>query len=127
MAVSMEMSGMDELLAKVEQMGLKVSKVEGVALRAAADPVAADMRSLVRFSKKNEVHIRDDIQISNVKTKAGVKYVDVGPVKTAWRAKFLEFGTVKMTAKPFMGPAYEHNKQNIQKIIQSSIEEALKG
>jgi len=127
MAVDIEMSGMDELLAKVEQMGLKVSKVEGIALKAAAEPVAADMRSIVRVSRINELHIKDDIQISNVKTEAGVKYVEVGPIKTAWRAKFLEFGTSKMTAKPFMGPAYEQNKQNIQKIIQSSIEEALKG
>jgi HK97 gp10 family phage protein len=126
MAVNIEMSGMDELLAKVEEMGLKVSKVEGIALRAAAEPVAADMRSLVKFSNINELHIKDDIQISNIKTEAGVKYVEVGPIKTAWRAKFLEFGTSKMTAKPFMSPAYERNKQNIQKIIQSSIEGALK-
>jgi HK97 gp10 family phage protein len=126
MGASIDLSCMEELLAKVEQMGLKVSTVEGVALKAAAEPVAKDMRSLVKVSNINELHIRDDIQISNVKTKAGLKYIEVAPNKTDWRAKFLEFGTVKMNAQPFMGPAYEQNKQNIPKIIQATIEEALK-
>lgn len=35
----------------------------------------------------------------------------IGPVKKAYWAMFLEFGTSKMAAKPFIRPTYENNKQ----------------
>lgn len=126
MGAELSLEGLDELLAAIEQKGLKVAKVEGVALKAAAEPVAKDMQSLVPISDIQHPHIREDIQISGVKTAGGIKYVTVGPGKeTNWRAKFLELGTSKMAAKPFMGPAYEQNKANITRIIRQTLKEAL--
>lgn len=121
-----ELEGMDELLSKLEAMGNKAGRIEGDALRAAAEPVAAEMQSLVRVSAKNDYHIQEDIEISKVKTKDGIKYIEVGPgKKTNWRAKFLEFGTKNMTAQPFMAPAFEHKKRDIQEIIKKKLREAL--
>lgn len=121
-----QFEGMDELFAKLQEAGNKASRIEADALRAAAEPVAEEMKSLVRVGSKNDTHIRDDIDISGVKTKDGVKYIEVGPgKKTNWRAKFLEFGTSKMPAIPFMGPAFEHKKKDIQEIIKQKLREAL--
>jgi HK97 gp10 family phage protein len=117
---------MSELLDRVKEMGNKASRIENTALKAAAEPVAKAMSENVALSSRNEVHIRNDIQISNIKSKDGVKYVDVGPGKdTNWRAKFLEFGTSKMSARPFMGPAFENNKDKIKEIIKNELRNAL--
>lgn len=121
-----ELSGMDELVAKLQTMSDKAGKIEGDALRAAAEPVAEEMRGLVRVSSANEVHIRDNIEISKVKTKDGIRYIEIGPgKKTSWRAKFLEFGTSKMQAYPFVQPAGEHKFKEAQEIISKKIKEAL--
>ncbi|MHB1651392.1 MAG: HK97-gp10 family putative phage morphogenesis protein [Desulfitobacteriaceae bacterium] len=123
---NIKLVGMDDLMTKLQAMGDKASRIEGDALRAAAEPVAEEIKSLVRFGSKNDVHIRDDIEISKVKTKDGIKYIEVGPgKKTNWRAKFLEFGTKNMTAIPFMAPAYEHKKREVTEIISRKIREAL--
>lgn len=121
-----ELQGMDELLSRLEAMNTKASRIENDALKAAAEPLKAEMESLVRVSPKNDYHIKEDIQISSVKTKDGVKSIEVGPgKKTNWRAKFLEFGTSKMTAIPFMAPAFEHKKREIQETIKQKLREAL--
>lgn len=126
MPVEIDITGLQEIIDKIEAMGKQGVKIQNEALKAAADPVAKDMASLVNVSTINELHIRDDIKISNVKTQNGRKVILVGPGnKTNWRAKFLELGTSKMSAKPFMAPAYEKNKENIKAIIKQKLKEGL--
>ncbi len=36
--------------------------------------------------------------------------MEVGPDKEGWYGKFVEFGTVKMKANPFMARGYENSK-----------------
>jgi len=126
MAAELELEGLDALLTRLEQVSVKASRVENQALKAAAEPVADEMKSLVHVSSLEHIHIRDDIQVSGVKTKDGVKYVEVGPGKaTNWRAKFLEWGTAKMQAEPFVQPPYEHKQQEVIEIMKQKIREAL--
>ena len=126
MSTEVNITGMQELLDKLEAMGRKGASIENEALRAAADPVAKDMKSLVKVSTTNHMHIRDDIEISKIKTKAGVRFIEIGPgIKTNWRAKFLEFGTSKASAHPFIQPAFEKNKRNVIEIIKNKLREGL--
>jgi len=126
MASDMELQGMDELLQTLQSIDRNVSKIENNALKASAQPVAEEMRDLVVVSSIDHEHIRDDIQVSGIKSNEGVKYVEIGPgKKTNWRAKFLEFGTSKMPAKPFVQIAYEHKKQDAVQIIAQEIREEL--
>lgn len=126
MAAEIELQGLDDLLNQLQQICDKAGRVENKALKAAAQPVADEMKSLVRVSSIDHQHIRDDIQISGVKTKGGLKYIEIGPGKeTNWRAKFLEWGTSKMQAKPFAQPAYEHKKKDVIEIMKQTIAEAL--
>ena len=41
-------------------------------------------------------------------------------------ARFIEFGTAKMAAKPFLRPAYDENKQKAVEAIKDRIEKRLK-
>lgn len=126
MTVEIDMTGLQELVDKIEAMGKQGAKVQNEALKKAAEPVAKDMASLVNVSTINELHIKNDIKVSNVKTQNGRKVILVGPgKKTNWRAKFLELGTSRMAAKPFMAPAYEKNKENIKAIIKQKLKEGL--
>jgi HK97 gp10 family phage protein len=122
----LQVDGMQELLAKLQVLGDKASRVENQALKVGAEPLAEAIRRNVNVSNRNETHIRDDIQISGVKTKDGVKYVEVGPgMETAWRAKFLEFGTSKMQPYPFMQPAVDETKDEVIHRMKNEIRQAL--
>lgn len=123
----MSVTGMDELLLRLQSLGDGAKRVENRALRAGGQRLAEEMKRHVNVSSRNEVHVRDDIQVSDVKTKGGVKLVEVGVGKaTAWRAKFLEFGTSKMTPRPFVQPAVDTAKDEVLTAIRETIREALK-
>ncbi|WP_242951287.1 HK97-gp10 family putative phage morphogenesis protein [Clostridium kluyveri] len=42
--------------------------------------------------------------------------MDRGDNSEIFYGKFIGFGTSKMSARPFLQPAYEKNKDNIQKL-----------
>ena len=126
MAAEFELQGLDELLNHLQQISDKAGRVENKALKAAAQPVADEMKSLVNVSSIDHLHIRDNIKISGVKSKGGIKYIEIGPGKeTNWRAKFLEWGTSKMPAKPFVQISYEHKKKDVLEIMKQTIAEAF--
>lgn len=124
-----ELEGVDEILNKLQQIGNNISRLENKALRSAAQPVLDDAKSSNSFNDRSG-NLRKGLKISNIKNKEGVKYVLVGVDKSdnskIYYGKFLEFGTSKMPAKPFMQPAYEKNKDNIQKTIAETLKEGLK-
>lgn len=120
--VEMELVGVDELLKQLEQLGRKGSSIENKALKQAGEMMANEME---KEAPVDTGALRDSIEVSNIKTKKGRKRVEVGPSEeTAWRAKFVELGTSKMAADPFMARTYEANKSRAQKII---IDELRKG
>lgn len=112
MSASFDVTGFDDLAKRLQQMGRKGNTALNQALRAGAEPIADAMRENVNVSSRNEVHVRDDITIGRVQTNQdGIKSISIGPsAKTGWRAKFLEFGTSKMTAKPFIQPAIDEER-----------------
>jgi HK97 gp10 family phage protein len=124
MGAEIEISGLNELMANLAKAGANVNRAASIALKAAAEPIADDMRKLVHVSSESHRHIRDDITISPVKKQGDVQYITIGPgPETRWRARFLEFGTSgsgkhKATmAFPFIQPAGEKNKDTVPAII----------
>lgn len=124
-----ELTGVDEILNKLKQIGTNISRLENKALKNAAEPVLEDARATNAFNDKSG-KLRKGLKISNIKKKDGVKYVLVGVDKSdnskIFYGKFLEFGTSKMAARPFLQPAYEKNKDNIQQTIAETLKEGLK-
>lgn len=123
------LEGMQELLDQLNKLGDKASRVENQALKAGAEIVQKEAESLAPRSPETKEHLADNIKISGVKTKDGVKFVEIGPTKgdnsKFFYGKFLEFGTSKMPAQPFMGPAFEKNKGTIMNAMKQVVKRGL--
>jgi HK97 gp10 family phage protein len=100
----MDFEGFDELEDLFENIGKDIEKVDSEALKVGGEIIAKHQREHVDRSEKDHPHIQDNITVSRpLESKDGEKYVAVGPnKKVAWRAKFLEFGTSKMSPRPFL-------------------------
>lgn len=122
----LQVSGMEDLLARINALGDAANLVVNQALREAAEPLAEAIRRNVPVSTVEHKHIRDDIQISRVKISGTVRYVEVGPGKdTAWRAKFLEFGTSKMSPRPFMEPSLHESRHKVIEVLRDALKRGL--
>ena len=126
---NIELSGVDEILNKLQKIGANISRFENKALKNAAEPVLDDAKATSAFHDRSG-KLRRGLKISGIKTKDGIKYVLVGVDKSdnseIFYGKFVEFGTTKMSARPFLGPAYEKNKREIVETIKDTLKEGLK-
>lgn len=130
--VGMTVDGFDQVLKAIERMGsLPGERVEGILL-AAALPMAADMssravrsaepRSKDRGKPRPAGHMADSIKPRPVdEERAGIVRVTVGPGRPYYWARFVEFGTSKMPARPFARPAYDDGKEAAALAIQHGL------
>ncbi|MFC0188233.1 HK97-gp10 family putative phage morphogenesis protein [Fictibacillus aquaticus] len=100
----LDFEGFDELEKFFDEVGKDVEKTDKVALKAGGEIIAEAQRELVNRSGKDQDHIQDNIRVSGpTESSDGEKFVSIGPnKKVAWRAHFLEYGTVNMPAYPFI-------------------------
>jgi HK97 gp10 family phage protein len=151
--VTTEIKGLDELQRKLEAMPEKVAK-KGLraALRAGGSIMtsafAAFAPRLTGFLSEHfamKISVRgDDIAGSayvgpdgkmdypdddkgtyRVKTDKRGRARNVGRIAVASVARFLEFGTSKMSARPFMTPAWESHKEIVRDEIIAKLGEAV--
>ena len=118
----MRLEGMENLLAEIEKLGQVGNKIENKALREAGDVVK---ESIVKEVPVRTGKLKASITVSGIKTKDGVKRVEVGPDKDGWYGVFPEFGTVKMKANPFMARGYETSKEEAMSTIEKNLKEGL--
>lgn len=122
-----ELTGVKEILERLQNIGANVGRLENQALKNAAEPVLQDAKTnvLVKTGK-----LKKGLKISNIKKKNGIKYIQVGVDRgdnsEVFYGKFIEFGTSKMAARPFLQPAYEKNKDTIRETIAETLKEGLK-
>lgn len=123
-----ELTGIPSLLSQVRTKSERAANaVERTALRAGGQIMADDMASRVDKSDRNSPHMSENITVSNVRRKDGVKYVLVGPNRrVSFRAHFNEFGTSKMQAKPFIEPAYLAKRDDVLREIAKTLREGLR-
>ena len=119
---NLELEGIENLIAEVEKLGAKGSRIENKALREAGEVMK---EAIKQEAPRKTGTLKESIEVSGVKTKDGVKHVAVGPGKEGYYGKFLEFGTVKMKAKPFMAPGYEKSKERAMEEIEKNLKEGL--
>ena len=117
--MGIDLTGMSELLNRLQSIGGNVKAVEERALyagamvirRAISDAAPTGVKRpqtwQFKAGKKYAIyHLKDNIVVSKVKGTGVIRYIDVGPGKHFFYARFFEFGTVKMDAQPFMEPAF---------------------
>jgi HK97 gp10 family phage protein len=126
MGASFEFEGFEQIQKKLKELGNKAKRVENKAILEGANIVAERMREEVPVSNIDHLHIKDDIEVSKVKRKGGIPSAEVGPGEsTAWRAKFLEFGTVKMSPQPFISRSAKLSKEQVKKAVASELKKGL--
>lgn len=107
-----ELQGVDGMLQSLRaKLGAGADRLENEGLQGAGEIIAEAQKERVARSNKADIHMQDDIKVSRVRRRNGVKFVLIGPgPKTGWRAHFLEYGTKKMSAQPFIYPAFQESK-----------------
>lgn len=124
-----ELRGIDGFVSELrEKFGRASDRVESRILREAAQPMAEAMSDRIdRSDYDYAYHLKDNIKVSHVQRREGVKYVLVGPdKKVSWRARFPEFGTSKMTARPFVEPGYRQEKDATLQRIAEGVRKELR-
>jgi HK97 gp10 family phage protein len=106
--VDVQIKGIDELLKSLHVLPEQIQKNVLVgAIRAGATSISKEMKLLV---PKDTGELQKSIGVVKRKSdNKNVVYFSVTPQvkKGGWIAHFLEFGTSKMSAQPFIRPAYE--------------------
>jgi HK97 gp10 family phage protein len=102
----MNLEGMDELLSRVEDMGQRVEgDVRTRAIRAGAERLQQAVSEQAPRGTVGNERIADNIIIQERDDR-----MSVGPSERFHYGFFLEFGTSKMSAQPFLSPAFENNR-----------------
>jgi HK97 gp10 family phage protein len=108
--VGIKLEGFDHLIRRIAEAGKALeSGTEKKALKAGAEFLREKIEDSAPVRTGN---LKRSIVVSDVKKGE----INVGPNQQgdAFYGHMLEFGTSKMTAKPFMGPVFENNKIEVQ-------------
>ena len=119
-----KLEGMNELLDQLEKLGRKGARIENDALKKAGEIVKESIEDKAP-EREGSGNLKRSIEVSKIKIKEGQKIVEVGPNDDGFYGKFLEFGTTKMAAQPFMGPGFEAVKDEAVEAIKDTIREGL--
>lgn len=129
MSVDMEFdfSNIEEELNKMVD---DIEKVEDKVILKSAQLVRNRMKLRVKPSKISSPgykHIKDDMKISRLKDdNEGTKYREIyGGKKTGYKWKFLEFGTTKMSARPFMQPSLDETENEREQIAYEELKKVI--
>lgn len=140
MADGLKLAGFKELADALRELGPRVARN---ALRRAVAAAATEIRNEARSrAPKDTGEMAKDIMVKRERdTKGGMsakysvfvltgkksrmkgKRRDVSRDSFYWR--FVEFGTSKMAAKPFLRPAFESRKEEAVKVIGEKLDEGI--
>jgi HK97 gp10 family phage protein len=142
MADTQNLTGFDELAKKLKELGPKVAKnglrratSAGAAIvrndaRARAPVDTGEMKRDIMMKRERDARGGDTTGAvytvyvrSGKKSRMAGKKRDVDRDSFYW--KFLEFGTNKMAARPFLRPAFEANKEGAIEAIGKSLDETI--
>lgn len=126
-SVEFDFSNIEEELNK---MAKDIGEVEDKIILKSAQLVRDRMQQRVRVSKVNHSwykHIKDDTKVSELKNdEDGTKYREIyGGKKTGYKWKFLEFGTTKMSARPFMQPSVDETDGEREQIAYEELKRVI--
>lgn len=112
MSVELDFSDIEKFQKRLEELGRKGSKIENEALIAGAKVINDE---IIKNAPERTGKAKTHLKVNPVKKEKGIKVVKVGITREdnsqAFYLKFHEYGTSKMSARPFMRPAFERKKK----------------
>lgn len=113
---------LEEALLKLGDAG---EKIEGKAAREAAKILKTEIKKET-LAIYDEGDLYNSIKISGVRTGESGKYVWVGDVdRKAVHGWYVEFGTTKAKANPFMDRSHENKKEEMTEVMIDVIRKEL--
>lgn len=127
--VEFDFSNIEEELNKMVK---DVGEAESRIILKSTQLVRDRMKQRVRVSKISSPgykHIKDDMKISTLKDDGeGTRYREIyGGKKTGYKWKFLEFGTTRMEARPFMQPSVDETEKERERIVYEELKKVIEG
>ena len=122
MGVEIDTKSIDQAL---KRMVAEEKKVRNKGLKEAAKAVAERLRenTPIDLTDGNEKHMKDEIAISGV-DQNGEIYVGYGK-ETAWRAHFVEMGTIKQRPQHFIERTEQEMQEEIMRIMAEEFKRGL--
>lgn len=130
MKTTVQMTGLRELGAALKELDSRVQKrIARSATAAGARVIANEAKARVPVDKGT---VKKNIRTANLKpTQPGLQETAVGvrvkgkTADSAFHWRFLEFGTAKMSPKPFLRPAFEAKKEEAANKIKDQLKKRL--
>ena len=120
--VTVTLSGLVELEEKLREESKQVAK--RTVVRAARDAADIWVDAIETSAPYKTGDLAHNIVMSTTTVEDGIQLM-VGPAKKVFYAIFAEFGTRHETARPFIRPAYEDNKQAVLDQFVSDLNDEL--
>lgn len=124
-----ELEGMQELIDKVNKLGMQGEEIKKKALTKAGELVKSSMESKAPRSEEDKRHMADHIRVSEIQKEDGVDYIQIGPNQgdnsEFFYSKFTEWGTSKIPAQHWAENSILENKKKINGIIKEELERGL--
>lgn len=122
MAISLSLSDVDALLRRMEQIGQVSERIKEEALLAGAEVLRAKIAEMAKRSPiVDKPHLAENIIISAIEDGK----LDVGPHKSFFYGLYLELGTSKMDAQPFMQPAFDASRSQIEDAMKAVLRQGM--
>lgn len=125
MSTVSEVKGLEDLISKLNSLPEKLEKkVLRAAIRKGANIIRDKARAYVPVDTGE---LRKSITVSGAKYRKGTIALSIKPRKNKKRGisvfygKFIEYGTSKMAAKPFMRPAYDEAEKEVLDVVINDI------
>lgn len=118
-------------MARIKMEGLKELQAK---LAELADATNIKNDALTESGEHLRARIQENVPVKTGDLKASIAIgeivedkVQIGPSQQgpSYRAHFIEFGTSKMRAQPFIRPTFEREKKAIEKIMAEQIRKGL--
>lgn len=116
-----KLTGVENILQQLNQTASQIDgQVKQEATKAGAEIYREAMAKQAPRSTHNGEHLADNIIITETKTGYAI-----GPTSKFYYAHFLEWGTSKMTPRPFAAPVFENNRAVVERTMSSILKRRL--
>ncbi|SEM34841.1 phage protein, HK97 gp10 family [Mesobacillus persicus] len=126
---SIDVNGMNDIFKKIEKMGREAISLKQEATKKAAEHTEKELKQEAKklddhyFTKENLYYgtLEENIRFEPSDNEEG----QIVHTHQAYWSQFLEFGTVKMSAQPFMEKTFHNEKKKMQDIIEEELKKGL--
>lgn len=125
MGAEMKIDGIQDFVDDLTRMYGSIENIADEALQAGGKVILDEASRTNAFNDRTGT-LRKAIKLGKTKGSKGQKYVLIGVFKKdAYYGRFIEYGTKKKSARPFLRPAFETKKDEALKEIGRVLKEAI--